>query len=900
MIENKVFKKEMIKLNKMNTNNIIMKFKNLPNFNSTHESFECNEDGIKDLMIKEKNNFYYEWLDHKTKIKPYYDFDLFFTNKEEWEKSKIPILDGALKKIKQLYPQGEVAICQAHGNKIKEHTKNKKKIKTEGWAVSYHIVINNYETTIKKLKEFNLKHNFKELDGYDKKPYLDGQNFRLIHSYKGGDKRQKIPHNFTGEATLPLHIIQSNQFTQPLYGNLFELPNSPAVSPPSSDNDDNDNNNDDDIIDFEPPIIPTKSVDLEELQKILNNISELANEYDDWVNVGRAIHNIRDGDNIGLGLWYEWSKNYDRFKNKTSKRNCLNNWKYWTDKRKEEDEEGIKKNRYGYTFLKKWNDELKPLDKDSTLEEIFLSGIEEGHPEATKNAKIKMMKYMNKKLIFIKETGDFIILDKKLHRKEDESVIEVPCWYLHTTAKVITHYKKQNFVYWFEIEINGEMKKFKEKINPYNDWIEWIDRHEVRAIGFDPRDNSTSDIFNLWNGFAISKEIADTYDEEQAEPILTHIRELWCNNDENTYNYILDLFSHYIQKPHIKTGVLLALKSKQGAGKGIILDKLAKIIGDDHYIQNSNADYLFGNFNGQLEAKVVCNLDEAFWGGDKKKEGIIKNKITESRQTINKKNKEAYKIDDYVNYIITTNNDWFAGISEDDRRFYCLELNNKLSGRMTEKTCEEVSPVLEAPCEAFAKVLYNRNITNFRPRIFIKTPLQQEQVERGWNSVKTWWNSVMKDGGFTYNKNGEQYFIEWNKILTISSEYESNKKIGGKTLKLKQSKKIDGELKKIKIKKTGYEKDWIYECYNQNGGDKYFKKESFYRELKKNCIRENSKLLQDQKIQLEKVRRPFLFFPDLEVARIEWDNNQEYNYEYDKQDEDEWEEADSDSDSDDE
>ena len=219
---------------------------------------------------------------------------------------------------------------------------------------------------------------------------------------------------------------------------------------------------------------------------------------------------------------------------------------------------------------------------------------------------------------------------------------------------------------------------------------------------------------------------------------------------------------------------------------------------------------------------------------------------------------------------------------------------------MTEKTCEEVSPVLEAPCEAFAKVLYNRNITNFRPRIFIKTPLQQEQVERGWNSVKTWWNSVMKDGGFTYNKNGEQYFIEWNKILTISSEYESNKKIGGKTLKLKQSKKIDGELKKIKIKKTGYEKDWIYECYNQNGGDKYFKKESFYRELKKNCIRENSKLLQDQKIQLEKVRRPFLFFPDLEVARIEWDNNQEYNYEYDKQDEDEWEEVDSDSDSDDE
>ena len=878
MIENKVFKKEMIKNIKMNTNNIMMKFKKLPNFNSTHESFECNEEDFKDLIIKEKDNFYYEWLNHKTKIKPYYDFDLHFTNKEEWEKGKITILDEAIKKITELYPNGELAICQAHGRKIKEHMEKGKKIKTKGWAVSYHIVINNYETTIKKLKIFNEKNHFKELEGYDKNPYLDGQNFRLIYSYKGGDKRQKIPHNFKTEACIPLHIIQSNKLTQPNYNSVKDLPNSPPVSPPSSDNEIN--NDDDEVIDFVPPIIPKKSVDLQELEEILNNIEELADEYSDWIDVGRAIHNIRNGDKIGLGLWTEWSMNYDGFKNNTTKRNCPKNWKYWTDKRKEEDEEGIKKNRYGYTFLKDWNEKLKPLDKESTLEEIFISGIDKEHPEKTANAKIKMMKYMNEKLIFIKETGDFIILDKKLHRKEDESVIEVPCWYLHTTAKVITHYKKENFVYHFEIEINGEMKKYKEKINPFNNWIEWIDRHEVRAIGFDPRDNSTSDIFNLWNGFAISKEMADEYDEEDAEPILEHIKELWCNNNENTFNYVLDLFSHYIQKPHIKTCVLLALKSKQGGGKGIILDKLAKIIGDDHYIQNSNADYLFGNFNGQLEAKVVCNLDEAFWGGDKKKEGEVKNKITESRQTINKKNKEAYKIDDYVNYIITTNNDWFAGISEDDRRFYCLELNNKLSGRMTDKTYKEVQPVLDAPCEAFAKILYNRDISNFKPRIFQKTPLLQEQVERGWNSVKTWYNSVMKDGGFTYNKNGEQYFVEWNKLLMINDYENCNKKYGGEYLQLKN------KNKKIK---TAYEKDFIYECYNQNGGEKYFKKESFYRELKKNCIHEDNKLLKEQKIQIKGIRKPYLFFPDLDIAREEWDNNQEYNYEYHIQDEDEWE-----------
>ena len=251
-----------------------------------------------------------------------------------------------------------------------------------------------------------------------------------------------------------------------------------------------------------------------------------------------------------------------------------------------------------------------------------------------------MLKFLNKKLIFVKETGDFIILDQKQVTKENGEVENKDCWFLKTTNKVKDHFSKENFTYFYELVTeDGERILQKKDFNPFKLWMEWTDRREVQSIGFDPR-NKRDDIFNLWNGFSISKEEADASNEEDAKPILDHIKELWCKGDEETYNYILNLFSHYIQKPHIKTGVLLALKSKQGGGKGIILNKLHKIIGDDHYIQNSNADYLFGNFNGQLEGKIVCNLDEALWGGDKKKEGMMKNKITESSQQINKKNKE--------------------------------------------------------------------------------------------------------------------------------------------------------------------------------------------------------------------------------------------------------------------
>ena len=52
---------------------------------------------------------------------------------------------------------------------------------------------------------------------------------------------------------------------------------------------------------------------------------------------------------------------------------------------------------------------------------------------------------MNTKLIFTKETGDYIILDNKIIRKENEELITMPCWYLKTPTKAKDHFRKENF-----------------------------------------------------------------------------------------------------------------------------------------------------------------------------------------------------------------------------------------------------------------------------------------------------------------------------------------------------------------------------------------------------------------------------------------------------------------------
>jgi len=630
---------------------------------------------------------------------------------------------------------------------------------------------------------------------------------------------------------------------------------SPPVTPTTSDEDE-----------F---VKPKREYDAGEIQDILNILPQECFEYSLWTEIGMAISNVTEGDDIGLGLYVNWSKkDEDGFDINVIK----NNWKYWKKKTDI---------RAGMTTLRKLKEKYSPR-KDQSLQTVYKTSLQdEEFGKGMRDANIQMLKEMNNRLIFVKETGDYIILDKKLIRQKCGSYITKDCWYLKSPNKARDHFKKEIFNFSYKIKDekskDNDEESFKWKtitINPFNKWCEWIDRREVRAIGFDPTTQNNTDIFNLWNGFNVSKEVADNFDVKQAEPILNVIKDIWCKGDMNAYNYILNYFSHVIQKPHIKMGVLLALKSKQGGMKGIILNKLAEIIGEDHYAQNSNASFLFGDFNGQLEGKILINLDEAFWGGDKKLEGIIKNKITEERQTINKKNKEMYNIDDYANYIITTNNDWFAGTTEDDRRHFCIELDNKMAGRMTPEKMAYIQPVLDSPCQAFAKILYNRDIEDFVPREFKKTRLLQDQVERNWSSVKVWYNNVMKDGGFTY----KNIFIEWNEIKEIVNDSTGLTETYGHMIKRKNS----GE----KIKKIVYTKNLIYRCYESQVYDnKKFCESSFWRDIQKHCLCE---LYEENRVQIKKQRLLLVFLPSLDEARERWNIEQQYDYNYTTI-EDDWE-----------
>lgn len=833
-------------------------FKGQTSFNAKVSVQEGSKPKILKVMTPGKKRWLYEWTDYQSKIKPFYDIDIFTEDEAEHQKLQVSLLEEWTQRLTQLYPGSNISVATSHGPKIKTGSKKGKDYSINGFAISFHFIVNGYQTSLEELKKFNETNKLYDFKGCDKSVYRDGGNMRLLYSYKFfPDNRQKVPYNNVDKPEY--HLIQSNSWSNTDFKPINLSPPVSPVPKPAEEVVEEIAEFDDDDIEVPDEIIKVKkpTYDLGEVARIIESISvdEILDEYNDYLYVGMALHNITNGDEVGLGLFKKFHSCYNNVNG--TKRNPAQKWKSF----------GLsdKTNKLGITTLRKFYEKVNPV-KNMTLQSVFMSGGDD-----LKSKKTKMLKEMNERLIFVKETGDYIILDKKPVQLDDGTNILKPCWYLKTPSKAKDHFNKEKFSYTYTDE-NDKTKEIK--INPFNVWCEWIERREVRAIGFDPKQKNNPDIFNLWNGFNISKEVANGYDPVLAQPILDHIRELWCKGNEEHYNYVLNLFAHYIQKPHIKTGVLLALKSKQGGGKGIILEKLGQIIGDDHYCQNSNAKFLFGDFNGQLEGKILINLDEAFWGGDKALEGVVKNKITERRQTINKKNKENYVIDDYANYIITTNNDWFAGTSEDDRRHYCLELHNKISGRMNKKTKEYVKPVLEAPAEAFANILYNRDISDFCPRIFKKTDLLQEQVERNWNSVKVWFHQTLKDGGFT-DKDHKDGFCPWNEV--------PEKEVCGYGEKY-------GACQK-KNKKTGeervmYYKDYLFDVYNQQSADgRKFSREAFYRELKKNCL--GDLYVETRPNAKAGVRLTYVILPDIDKTRENWNEHQEYDYEWDN--DDEWE-----------
>jgi predicted P-loop ATPase len=100
------------------------------------------------------------------------------------------------------------------------------------------------------------------------------------------------------------------------------------------------------------------------------------------------------------------------------------------------------------------------------------------------------------------------------------------------------------------------------------------------------------------------------------------------SNGENLNNsYLLNYLAHLYQKPEEKPGIMVALMSPQGCGKGVFMQILAKIWCRTTLMIN-DMEAITGRFNLCLERKLIICMDEAMYVNDSAGQEKLKNLIT--------------------------------------------------------------------------------------------------------------------------------------------------------------------------------------------------------------------------------------------------------------------------------
>ena len=205
-------------------------------------------------------------------------------------------------------------------------------------------------------------------------------------------------------------------------------------------------------------------------------------------------------------------------------------------------------------------------------------------------------------------------------------------------------------------------------------WMEDPRRRTFDGLVFSPGKDAGPRWYNLWRGFKVQPDEGKA-DHPALDMFLEHARENVCQGNEDHFRWLMGWFAHLIQRPWEKPLVALVMKGMKGTGKNALVERVGHLLGR-HALVADDPRYFLSNFNGHLEANLLLVLDEAVWSGDKKAEGRLKGLITGTKHIIEKKNLEAFTVDNLTRVVMLSNEKWVCPASQDERRFAVFEVGN--------------------------------------------------------------------------------------------------------------------------------------------------------------------------------------------------------------------------------
>ena len=465
--------------------------------------------------------------------------------------------------------------------------------------------------------------------------------------------------------------------------------------------------------------LPDPGTPLTELAEIASALAVLDPDlpYQGWLNVGMALHSTGAGQEA-FEIWDHWSQGGTSYR----PGECLYRWHSFTQGR------GITLSTLFHMAQEAgWDGKLTPgADMNPLIEEQgrrMLADFGRRHAVAMLTGKAVIV-YRECNAGTGRMTTQFSSpADMRLKHQPEK----IPC-----------------------LKADNGGKPSVEQKPLVDTWLNSPTRHTYDQVVFKPIAGLVAgntalpegQVLNLYQGLAIQPQAGD------CQPILNHIREVWCSGNESAFTYVLGWLARMFQRPDERGHTVIVLKSGEGTGKNIIIDILVSAFGEHATVAVKTED-LTGRFNDHLGTSVLVFANEATWGGDKSMEGTLKSLITDTELPVERKYLPKYRVPNCCHLIMASNNDWVAPVGLDDRRYLILDVSEARKGDRTyfKALADHIDG---GGAAAFIDHLLNRELAGFDPRVMPDLGLDQAAKRdakiRGADSITQWWIHCLVTG----------------------------------------------------------------------------------------------------------------------------------------------------------
>jgi hypothetical protein len=283
-------------------------------------------------------------------------------------------------------------------------------------------------------------------------------------------------------------------------------------------------------------------------------------------------------------------------------------------------------------------------------------------------------------------------------------------------------------------------------------WMGMEDRRTARGITFAPGEPeiTRAGFLNEWRGFAVLPAPRGS-----CQRFREHALGVVCRGDERHFAYFWGWLAHLVQRPMQKPGVAVVLRGVKGAGKTVVGDYMAAILGR-HAAKVSKREHLLGRFNAHLATSLLVQVEEAIWAGDKAAEGELKDLITSDSGLLERKGVDAVPIPSFQRFLFTSNEGWVVPATFDERRFFVLDVSPARQGDAAYFAGLFAERDSGGP-GALLRTLLAEDLAGFDVRFAPRTVALAEQIERSLPPTIAWWRECLTRG---YVTDRQRVFVE--------------------------------------------------------------------------------------------------------------------------------------------